>query len=73
MIMANQMRKPIYESGDHYEVRWTQKVVVGDGSIQSPPMMRSFVFQKDKDNFVSNLLKDVNIISVDVGIFNQIK
>lgn len=60
----------ILEDGDHFEVRWQ---TIHRSHSSYPPLFRSFVFQKEKDEFVTKLLTDKDVTDICVGTFNKIK
>lgn len=82
MLMTHQVKKEAFmddetllkERGDHFEVRWTVKKYFDNGDfVQSEPKKQCFVFQKDKNRFMTKLLNDDSVYSIDVGTFNKIK
>lgn len=60
----------IMEEGDYFVVHW-QTVHRDHSSL--PPQTKSFVFEKDKNEFVGDLLMDDDVTDIEVGVFNKIK
>ncbi len=60
----------VEEDGDHFEVRWN---TIHREYSTLPSKTESFVFQKDKDYFVTNLLTDKDVTFIEVGTFIKIK
>lgn len=73
--MIDREEEMILESGDYYVVHYVEGPppplqLMG---APPPPKTKNFVFEKDKNTFVSELLANPCITSIEVGTFNKIK
>lgn len=64
--MIDRNEEMIIESGDYFVVHYIEEPM-------TTPKTRNFVFEKSKDDFVSELLTNDNITSIEVGTFLKIK
>lgn len=71
--MIDRNEEMILEDGDHFEVRYTRVPKGLEVLGVAPEIIKKFVFQKDKDAFVTNLLTDECVRSIEVGTFLKIK
>lgn len=68
--MIDREEEMILESGDYFVVHW-QKPYSSYGGLAMNT--RNFIFEKDKDEFVSTLLADKSVTSIEVGTYVKIK
>jgi hypothetical protein len=76
--MIDREEEMILEDGDHFQVNWTEE----DKQVRSftdkhgfyeKTYSKNFIFQKHKDDFVLELLKNDEVTTIEVGTFLKIK